>query len=396
MNIEKLQDYQCSGCCACANACPRNAITMRENMEGFIYPVIDHALCIECSACDRACTQVHEWLQEEDMLNRNSVPQAYAVINDNPLTRDKSSSGGVFRLLAEKVIHQGGIVYGASFNEKWEVCHGSVDNSVDLEKLQGSKYVQSRIGLVYRDIKKQLATGRLVLFSGTPCQCEGLYGYLGIKYDNLFVVDLICHGVPSPLVWKHYIQYVCKLKKSTEISRISFRSKKLSWERYLLEFTFVNSSKYQNDLHTDIYMRGFLRDLYLRKSCYQCSCRRLHRVSDITLADFWGIKNVLPSMYDGKGTSLVLVQSRKGEKMLSGIVAQKERVDFAQGIRGNPAYLVSPALNPKRDMFFQYLHDGKDFVLIMRKCLREPIYKRIRDRLRSVRILRTVYHCMRK
>lgn len=378
MNIEKLQDYQCSGCCACANACPRNAITMRENMEGFIYPVIDHALCIECSACDRACTQVHEWLQEEDMLNRDSVPQAYAVINDNPLIRDKSSSGGVFRLLAEKVIHQGGIVYGASFNEKWEVCHGSVDNSVDLEKLQGSKYVQSRIGLVYRDIKKQLATGRLVLFSGTPCQCEGLYGYLGIKYDNLFVVDLICHGVPSPLVWKHYVQYVCKLKKSTEISRISFRSKNLSWERFL---------------HTDIYMSGFLRDLYLRKSCYQCSCRRLHRVSDITLADFWGIKNVLPSMYDGKGTSLVLIQSPKGERMFLDIDAKKAKVDFAQGIRG--AYLTSPELNPHREKFFQHLNEGDDFITLMEECLKEPLAKRVRRKLSSVRILRALYHCIR-
>ncbi len=395
MNIEKLQDYQCSGCYACANACPKDAIAMEEDKEGFSYPIINPGLCIECGACDRACPKLANRSQES-MAGIDSMPHTYAVISNHSLERQKSSSGGVFRLLAEQVIRQGGFVYGAAFNEKWEVCHVGVDNLSDLGRLQGSKYVQSRIGLVYRDIKKQLATGRLVLFSGTPCQCEGLYGYLGgIKYDNLFVVDLICHGVPSPLVWKHYIQYVCKLKKSTEISRISFRSKNLSWERYLLEFTFVNSSKYQNDLHTDIYMRGFLQDLYLRKSCYRCTCRKLHRISDITLADFWGIKDVLPSMYDGKGTSLVLIQSPKGERMFLDIDAKKAKVYFAQGIRGNGAYLTSPELNLHREKFFQHLNEGDDFITLMEECLKEPLAKRVRRKLSSVRILRALYHCIR-
>ena len=394
MNIEKLQDYQCSGCYACANACPKDAIAMEEDKEGFSYPIINPGLCIECGACDRACPKLANRSQES-MAGIDSMPHTYAVISNHSLERQKSSSGGFFRLLAEQVIRQGGFVYGSAFNEKWEVCHVGVDNLSDLGRLQGSKYVQSRIGLVYRDIKKQLATGRLVLFSGTPCQCEGLYGYLGIKYDNLFVVDLICHGVPSPLVWKHYIQYVCKLKKSTEISRISFRSKNLSWERYLLEFTFVNSSKYQNDLHTDIYMRGFLQDLYLRKSCYRCTCRKLHRISDITLADFWGIKDVLPSMYDGKGTSLVLIQSPKGERMFLDIDAKKAKVYFAQGIRGNGAYLTSPELNPHREKFFQHLNEGDDFITLMEECLKEPLAKRVRRKLSSVRILRALYHCIR-
>lgn len=394
MNIEKLQDYQCSGCYACANACPKDAIAMEEDKEGFSYPIINPGLCIECGACDRACPKLANRSQES-MAGIDSMPHTYAVISNHSLERQKSSSGGFFRLLAEQVIRQGGFVYGAAFNEKWEVCHVGVDNLSDLGRLQGSKYVQSRIGLVYRDIKKQLANGQAVLFSGTPCQCEGLYGYLGIKYDNLFVVDLICHGVPSPLVWKHYIQYVCKLKKSTEISRISFRSKNLSWERYLLEFTFVNSSKYQNDLHTDIYMRGFLQDLYLRKSCYRCTCRKLHRISDITLADFWGIKDVLPSMYDGKGTSLVLIQSPKGERMFLDIDAKKAKVYFAQGIRGNGAYLTSPELNPHREKFFQHLNEGDDFITLMEECLKEPLAKRVRRKLSSVRILRALYHCIR-
>lgn len=394
MNIEKLQDYQCSGCYACANVCPKDAITMKEDKEGFSYPIINHGLCIECGACDRACPKLVNRSQES-MEGIDSIPQTYAVIGNNYLERQRSSSGGVFRLLAEQVIRQGGFVYGAAFNEKWEVCHVGVDNLRDLEKLQGSKYVQSRIGMIYRDVKERLTAGKPVLFSGTPCQCEGLYGYLGKQYENLYVVDLICHGVPSPLIWRRYVQYVDNLKKDTEITHISFRSKNLSWERYLLEFTFANSSKYQNDLHTDIYMRGFLRDLYLRKSCYQCTCRRLHRVSDITLADFWGIKNVLPSMYDGKGTSLVLIQSPKGEKMFSDIDAKKAKVDFVQGIRGNGAYLSSPELNPHREKFFQHLNEGEDFIILMEECLKEPLAKRVRRKLSSVRILRALYHCIR-
>lgn len=394
MNIEKLQDYQCSGCCACANACPKDAIAMEEDKEGFSYPIINPGLCIECGACDRACPKLANRSQES-MAGIDSMPHTYAVISNHYLERQKSSSGGVFRLLAEQVIRQGGFVYGAAFNEKWEVCHVGVDNLSDLGRLQGSKYVQSRIGMIYRDVKERLTAGKPVLFSGTPCQCEGLYGYLGKQYENLYVVDLICHGVPSPLVWRKYVQYVSNLKKDTEITHISFRNKNLSWERFLLEFTFVNSNKYQNDLHTDIYMRGFLRDLYLRKSCYQCSCRRLHRVSDITLADFWGIKNVLPSMYDGKGTSLVLIQSPKGERMFLDIDAKKAKVDFAQGIRGNGAYLTSPELNPHREKFFQHLNEGDDFITLMEECLKEPLAKRVRRKLSSARILRALYHCIR-
>ena len=158
---------------------PKDAIAMEEDKEGFSYPIINPGLCIECGACDRACPKLANRSQES-MAGIDSMPHTYAVISNHSLERQKSSSGGFFRLLAEQVIRQGGFVYGAAFNEKWEVCHVGVDNLSDLGRLQGSKYVQSRIGLVYRDIKKQLATGRLVLFSGTPCQCEGLYGYLGI------------------------------------------------------------------------------------------------------------------------------------------------------------------------------------------------------------------------
>lgn len=287
-------------------------------------------------------------------------------------------------------------MYGAAFTPRWEAHHCRVDNVAELEKLQGSKYVQSCIGAIYTDVKKKLTAGSPVLFSGTPCQCEGLRGYLGKEYDGLYLIDLICHGVPSPLVWRKYLQYVRELKKGAQISGISFRSKNLSWERFLLEFTFVNSSKYRNDLYTDIYLRGFLRDLYLRRSCYQCSCRKMHRFSDLTIADFWGIQDVMPSMYDGRGTSLVLVQNEKGRRLLSGIDADMERVDFAQAIRGNPSYLQSPAMNPKREGFFLELGQGRELGALLNDCLKESLGKRIKSRLRAIKILRDAYHCIRK
>lgn len=366
MKIEGLADNRCCGCAACANACAAGAIKMAENREGFLYPVINHELCVGCGACDRACPRLEEY------------PMAYAAMCNSSHIREKSSSGGIFHLLAEKILSQGGAVYGAAFDENFEVCQCRVDSIDDLEKLQGSKYVQSRIGEVFRDVKAQLATGKLILFSGTPCQCEGLVSYLGKPYKNLYVVDFICHGVPSPAVWRSYVKYVAGLKKDTQISHVFFRS------------------KYSNDLHTDIYLRGFLKDLYLRKSCYECTSRKLHRVSDVTVADFWGIQNVLPDMYDSRGTSLVLVQSEKGRRLFDGIDARISKVNFVEAIKGNSAYLWSPAVHLKREAFFKRFEAGEELVPLLQELLKEPLINHAKNRLRSVKILRDIYHCIRK
>lgn len=375
MKIEGLADSRCCGCAACANACAVGAISMIENQEGFLYPVINREMCVGCGACDRVCPRLEEY------------PMAYAAMCNSSHIREKSSSGGIFHLLAEKILSQGGAVYGAAFDENFEVCHCRVDSMDDLEKLQGSKYVQSRIGGVFRDVKSQLGTGRLVLFSGTPCQCEGLVSYLGKEYNNLYLVDFICHGVPSPAVWRSYVKYVEGIKKDTQISHVSFRSKNLSWERFLLEFTFVNSSKYSNDLHTDIYLRGFLKDLYLRKSCYECTSRKMHRVSDVTVADFWGVQNVLPDMYDGRGTSLVLVQSEKGSKLFDALDARVVKLKFSEAIRGNLSYFSSPKMHPKRDVFFQRFKAGETLESLLNELLQEPIVRRLKNRLRYSKIL---------
>ncbi len=236
-------------------------------------------------------------------------PVAYAAVNQNAAVRANSSSGGVFYLLAEYVISRGGVVFGARYNADWEVVHGYAESMDDAAAFMGSKYVQSRIGDAYTQARDFLKQGRLVLFSGTTCQIYGLKAFLGKHYNNLITVDLICHGVPSPKVWREYLQ----LRSGNRgIKSISFRDKTQGWLVFSLKIDFENGETHRKTLKEDLFMRGFLQDIYLRPSCYQCRFRGEHRNTDITLADLWGCKTIAPDMFDDKGVSLVLVQSETG------------------------------------------------------------------------------------
>ena len=347
--IERINKAKenCSGCQACANSCPKDAITMGRDSEGFSYPVIDADRCVRCGACDRACPVLHL------AADAGEEPEAWAFMHGDDRIRQESSSGGIFSVLAQMVLDKGGIVFGAAFDENWQVAHIGVEDETGLARLRSSKYVQSDIGKTYRQAREALNNGRSVLFSGTPCQIEGLHRFLGKSYPNLWLVDLICHGAPSPLVWEKYVQL---RQQKGKILGISFRSKNLSWERFLLEIVYANSSKYQMPLDKDLYMQGFLQDLYLRPSCYACQFKKKHRVSDITIADFWGIDQVLPEMNDHKGTSLVILHSQKAKQFMSEVdKGTKLTVSFAEGIRWNPAMICSVKMNSKRDGFFRDL-----------------------------------------
>ena len=223
----KKRRQACSGCQACANACPCDVIQMEADEEGFLYPIIDEQRCVQCGQCDRACTMLIPAIKFP-----TAEPEAYAFMHEDDAVRKNSSSGGIFSLLAEQVLDQGGIVFGAAFDAQWEVGHVGVDNKTELTKLRGSKYVQSNVQLVYRQVREELLKDRVVLFSGTPCQVEGLQQFLGKKYEHLWLLDLICHGVPSPLVWKKYVEF---RSQDDNIREISFRNKNISWERFLLE-----------------------------------------------------------------------------------------------------------------------------------------------------------------
>ena len=224
--IDKIGD-QCTGCEACANICPKDCISMVENAEGFLFPKIDSGKCVGCELCEKACPvlspiPIHK--TQEDV-------KVYALIHKDEDVRSHSSSGGAFSAIADFVLEQGGVVFGAAFDENFEVHHICVDKPEDLYKLRGSKYVQSRIGDAYRQAKEKLQQGRLVFFTGTACQTSGLLGFLGRDYENLITQDLICHGVPSPLAWRKYIQLNRRWAKS-EVEHIFFRDKIFGWHNW--------------------------------------------------------------------------------------------------------------------------------------------------------------------
>ena len=344
-NIDK-----CCGCSACEAICPKNAILMKPDNLGFLYPIIDTRICIDCGICRNICPI-------DGIKSENEIKEAFAVMNNDTDTRMKSSSGGVFSILAKKVISEKGIVFGVRLDEHQTVIFDKAEEESQLEAFYGSKYVQAKMGDVYRDCKKEVLSGRQVLFSGTPCQIAGLKCFLKIEYENLLCVDFICHGVPSPALWQKYIKFQEK-KSASPIVKTAFRHKKYGWKQYSLQLTFANCSEYCQPLNTDKYLQLFLGDNCLRESCYKCFAKGLKRFSDITIADFWGIQNIDSSMDDDRGTSFVCVNSIKGQRYFTEILhnAKVKSVQVNEGVQFNPS-MVNPIMRNYKRTRFQ-----KDFV----------------------------------
>lgn len=320
--IEIKEKKNCCGCNACVQVCPKQCISMKEDREGFLYPEVDKDICVDCHLCEKVCPVLNQGKERKPL-------KVYAAKNKDEEIRRQSSSGGIFTLLAEQVIDEGGVVFGARFNENWEVVHSYTETKEGLAAFRGSKYVQSRIGDNYKKAEEFLKSGRKVLFSGTPCQIAGLNLYLRKEYENLLTVDFICHGVPSPGVWREYLKEEiarqCDGKNSVlshpiekekiRVKGISFRDKKLGWKKYSFVLTLSvpdghgveNTVLPSEPLNKNLFLRGFLADLYLRPSCYACPAKCLKSGSDVTIGDFWGIEKVMPEMDDDKGVSVVMM-----------------------------------------------------------------------------------------
>ncbi len=374
--ISFLEKKNCCGCSACASVCPCNAIAMNSDDEGFLYPVVDKTVCIGCNKCVQSCPVINS--SEKD----GEKSSAYWAINADEKVRAESSSGGVFSVLAENTIKSGGIVFGAAMSDNCRsVRHISVDSIDDLYKLRGSKYVQSDISDSYILVKKYLDNGKTVLFSGTPCQIEGLLGFLGKNYDNLICVDLICHGVPSPKVWGKYVKFVEK-NTTSETESVSFRSKRYGWHKYSLLFSFKDKTEKINILPDDLFMKSFLSDICLRPSCYSCKFKKLSRKSEITLADFWGVERLIPEIDDDKGVSLVIVHSLKGENLFGTVepCMKSGITDLDTAIGYNTSMIRSVKPHRNRKMFFEKL-DVMDFPELVNKYANISLYRKIRSKL---------------
>lgn len=344
MKICDLND--CTGCSACANACPVHAITMKKNNEGFLYPHVDEKKCIKCNLCQRTCP-----MNKFD-FNNTETPKCFAVMANDDL-RKNSSSGAFFPVLATYVINNGGVVCGAVFDDNMQLHHDFAETVDDLEKMKGSKYLQSKIGDAYSRIKEFLESGRLVLFTGTPCQCAGLHNFLNKQYDNLIIADLICHGVPSQSVYDNYLQSEFAGQK---VLNTNFRDKKDGWGNGFITTTTITTTNVRS-LHDeeDSYMQAFFANISLRNSCYHCKFARMPRASDFTMADFWGISK---EMDDHKGTSCILLNTPLAEQVFDKIKSSFKKIKeypSAFAVSCQPHLKHSVAKHPARKDFFSDL-----------------------------------------
>lgn len=364
--IQITEKDKCCGCNACVQKCPKSCIAMQEDKEGFLYPQVNIELCIDCGLCEKVCPVINQ--------NEPRKPlKVYAAKNNNEEIRMQSSSGGIFTLLAEKVIQESGVVFGVRFDENWEVKHDYTETIEGLAAFRGSKYVQSRIEDNYQKAEQFLKQGRKVLFSGTPCQIAGLKRFLRKEYSNLLTVDFICHGVPSPGVWRQYLkETVARMcdknsvstapisKENAHIESISFRDKRSGWKKFSFALTLsatdrsgVKNTVSLNEVFPEnTFMKGFLANLYLRPSCYACVAKCGKSGSDITIADLWGIQYILPKYDDDKGVSSVLINDEKVLKKLEELSLSYQMLSLENILKYNPVLLHSVPLQKKRYLFY--------------------------------------------
>lgn len=369
----------CCGCQACANICPKGCIVMKADEEGFLYPHVDKTKCVNCGLCEKVCPILHK-------------PQTYPVLDTYAAkhirneVKLKSSSGGIFSALAEVILKDGGVVFGAGFDKDWNVVHSFVETQEDLDKLRRSKYVQSDIGKTYQQAKLFLDKGRPVLFTGTPCQIAGLRNYLGKEYTNLLTAELFCHGVPSPGVWAKFLDENFNL---SDIKAINFRDKHISWNSFYLSFILSDGSRHAHNqkksviekifekLNTSIglssifyncFFRAFLYELIARQACYACHFRG-DRLADFSIGDLWGKWPEIISPIDQKmGISALTVNTDKGKKKLEKLPVTVSKIDFNKVARVNFPLLFSPKPHPKRAEFFAR-YQTENFNKLVRELL---------------------------
>ena len=354
----------CIGCGNCSLVCPTNSISLRFDEKGFVYPKVNDNTCVQCGSCKTVCPTY--------CTNRIEVEKkkVFSYSSDNEHVLANSSSGGMFSYLCEVILKKEGYVCGAVFNDSFEVEHIVSDNPVDIDRMRKAKYSQSQINDCFAKIKILLEGNKPILFSGTPCQVLALKTFLRKDYDNLYTVDLVCSGVPSPLVFNEYKRSLCK--KYGEIKGFSFRDKKDGWEPYFLCYEGNNGKCYSSHYY-DPYMQGFLRGLYVRPSCENCIVKETTGYcSDLTIGDFWGIKSISQNDYKSGGVSAVLPHTEKGFSLLKGLNCIEQEYD--KFCNANPKYKSCMKKSPKSEEFYNNIKN-KDFRLNVYHCLDTTLFK---------------------
>lgn len=383
--VSRENVLNCTGCAACSNACGVGAIELVADREGFVYPHVDQAKCINCGKCVKSCPALHDSPRAGD-----SPPDVYAAWHKNEEIRLLSTSGGVFSALAQAIIGQGGFVAGAFYDEDFHICHGVISSMDEIPCLRQSKYAQSWIGDTFKTVRQLLKQGKTVLFCGTPCQSAGLQQFLNRSYENLYCCDFICRGVVSPKVYEKFLQDMSP-SQTVRLNKVHFKNKDFGWNRFSTKLTFGDGSTYHKDRNEDYYMRGYLRhNLYIRPSCHQCQYKTLPRISDISLGDFWGIGNYDSSLDNEKGTSVILINSQKGQELLD--IAQNSlnlyKRSIEEVIAGNSCLLQVAVPGKYRDFFFRKMDRwsfDKLILTIDKKSQKVPLRVAVRQKIGTIK-----------
>lgn len=374
MKIEEIKN-QCTACSACESVCPRQCININFDQEGFYYPQIDHTQCVSCGKCERVCHCLSINKESED-----SIRHSFYGISQSKDVLQNSSSGGAFHHLSESVLEDGGVVFGASFDCSEQMLVHTSTMTVELEKLQKSKYIESRMSGIIPKIQKELKAGRKVLFCGTPCQVSGIKRVVP-RQDNFITCDFVCHGVPSAMLFREHLQSM--LKRGEAIVNVDFRPKDISWIRKYLRIQ-TNRRTIEIPYYLDSFYYGFMEyNAFLRRSCYNCQFRSRH-ISDLTIADFWGWQKFNPQMCSEDGISLIIANSELGleqVKKIKGMEIAEIDNKFSDYIFAPKNYSEGKALRAE----FYEVYEKNGFENAARKTyFKDTIKKTVKYRVKKL------------
>lgn len=353
---------QCTGCTACQQICTHKAIDIKFDAEGHTYPIVNTSKCVDCGLCDKVCPMLNKERIPTDN-NLDSLP-VYAVYNKDEDIRKRSTSGGVFSLMAEYIISCGGVVYAARFDENYHIIHSRFDDLSELDAYRGSKYAQSELGDTFRQIRQDLKT-RKVLFVGTPCQVAGLKGFLIKEYNNLYTCDFICMGISSPVIWEEYLKEFWKGRK---IEKIFFKDKRDGWHQWKMLIQYDGGKEYLIPGMNDPYFYLYLTHLSYRPSCFGCPFRTCKRLSDFTIADCWGVDKCIPEFDDNRGCTTLILQTQKAESVYNEITHNLYTALYSiTDVQAYNPYITRQIdINPERQSFIE-LYSKRGFKTAVRK-----------------------------